>query len=127
VEGAGRWFILCVAELLLKVPAIIILASTYTLTQLLLVLILESGLAIFVIPSLDSRLSAFLIEAHRGTVWGVQQSITTILTILLTLFVGYAWEAAGAVLSVYMFIVFPLILIPLIVMIRLAGPETRAS
>jgi MFS family permease len=41
VESANRWFILCVAELLLKVPAIIILASTYTLTQLLLVLILE--------------------------------------------------------------------------------------
>jgi MFS family permease len=127
VEGGQRWVSLSVAELLLKFPALALLASAYTAAQLLVVLILESSLAIFLIPSLDSKLSAYLREVHRGTVWGVQQSLTTILTILLTLLAGQVWEAAGAAQAVYLFLAFPLITIPLILLIRLAAPERRGS
>jgi len=109
IEGGTRWLRLSTLELLLKVPAILILASSPGFSHIATALILNSGLAVFLLPSLDSMFSESSGRAHRGILWGIQQSITSALTIALTFLGGYVWGAIGAVNTVLVFLSYPVL------------------
>lgn len=125
VESKKWWLRLSLLELLIKIPALLILISTTTFLQLLLVMVLDSGLAIFIIPALDSRLSSGLASIHRGAIWGLQQSITSAATITLILVGGYAWELLGPVNTVFILLAYPVGMMLLILTLARAGGENR--
>lgn len=123
VESRRWWLRLSLLELMVKIPAILILVSASTFLVLLVVMVLHSGLAIFLIPSLDSRLSSRLALIHRGTMWGLQQAVTSVASISLTLVGGYMWELLGAVNAVFALLSGPFVMISLVM--ALARLEER--
>ncbi|MEM1534806.1 MAG: MFS transporter [Nitrososphaerota archaeon] len=127
IESSVWWLRLSILELLIKIPALLLLTQTLTFFQLLLVMILDSGLAIFVLPVLDSRLSAALASIHRGAIWGLQQSITQAATISLTLIGGYAWGALGPVNTVLAFLAYPVGMTLLILFLARASRGSHFS
>ncbi|MEM1923276.1 MAG: MFS transporter [Nitrososphaerota archaeon] len=124
-ESRTLWIYLSALELLIKIPALLLLSHATSFLQLLAVLLLNSGLAIFVIPGLNSRLSAALSSAHRGAIWGMQQSFISAATICFTLIGGYAWESLGNVITVHIFLFYPVVMVLLLVV--LAGLERRGG
>lgn len=126
VESQRWWLRLSLLELLIKIPALLILVSASTFLQLLLVMLLDSGLAIFIVPALDSRLSVNLASIHRGAIWGLQQSITSAATLSLILVGGYSWELLSPVNTVLIFLLaYPVGMMLLILALARAGGESR--
>ncbi|MEM1517942.1 MAG: MFS transporter [Nitrososphaerota archaeon] len=110
VEG-GRWFSLSLIELAIKSIALIILVNSFTMEGILLALLMDSGLAIFFMPSIDSRISASLDKFHRGAVWGIQQSIMTLMTMGVMYLGGLLWDELGPTNTIYIHMSYIVILI----------------
>lgn len=116
VEGA-RWFSLSLIELVIKSIALLVLVNSFTKEGVLLALLLDSGLAIFFMPSIDSRISASLEKLHRGAIWGVQQSIMTLATMGVMYLGGLLWDELGPINTIYIHMIYILALIGMLYLI----------
>lgn len=109
-EG-GRWFLLSLIELVIKILALLVLVNSFTMVGILFSLLMDSGFAIFFMPSVDSKISASLEKFHRGAVWGVQQSIMTLASMGLMYVGGMLWDAIGPANTVYIHTSYVVVLI----------------
>jgi len=117
VEGA-RWFSLSLIELIIRSGALLVLANSFSITGVLIALLMDSGFAIFYMPSIDSRISATLDKFHRSTIWGVQQSFMNLATIGVTYLGGLLWDAVGPTTTLYIHLIYMIILIIMLFLSR---------
>ncbi len=109
VEGK-QWFWLSLVELLIRSGALIVLANSYNIIGVLAALLMDSGFAIFVIPSIEARISAELEKFHRGAGWGVQQAFMSIITMGAMYIGGLLWDEFGPANTLYIHIVYMVLL-----------------
>jgi len=122
VEGS-RWFLLSLIELLIRSGALLVLANSYDMSGVLLALLMDSGFAIFFMPSIDSRISAISEKFHRGAVWGVQQSFMTLATMGTIYLGGLLWDAFGPINTLYIHLIYMVAL--MIMLFPLAKMDKR--
>lgn len=123
VEGS-HWFLLSLIELLIRSGALLVLANSFDMTGVLLALLMDSGFAIFFMPSIDSRISAISEKFHRGAVWGVQQSIMTLATMGVTYLGGLLWDALGPTNTLYIHLTYMVVLTAMLLLLAKTDKQT---
>ncbi len=123
VEGS-HWFLLSLIELLIRSGALLVLANSFDMTGVLLALLMDSGFAIFFMPSIDSRISAISEKFHRGAVWGVQQSIMTLATMGVTYLGGLIWDALGPTNTLYIHLTYMVVLTAMLLLLAKTDKQT---
>jgi len=123
VEGS-HWFLLSLIELLIRSGALLVLANSFDITGVLLALLMDSGFAIFFMPSIDSRISAISEKFHRGAVWGVQQSIMTLATMGVTYLGGLLWDALGPTNTLYIHLTYMVVLTAMLLLLAKTDKQT---
>jgi MFS family permease len=123
VEGS-HWFLLSLVELLIRSGALLVLANSFDMTGVLLALLMDSGFAIFFMPSIDSRISAISEKFQRGAVWGVQQSIMTLATMGVTYLGGLLWDALGPTNTLYIHLTYMVALTVMLLLLAKTDKQT---
>jgi predicted MFS family arabinose efflux permease len=123
VEGSN-WFLLSLVELLIRSGALLVLANSFDMTGVLLALLMDSGFAIFFMPSIDSRISAISEKFQRGAVWGVQQSIMTLATMGVTYLGGLLWDALGPTNTLYIHLTYMVALTAMLLLLAKTDKQT---
>jgi MFS family permease len=123
VEGS-HWFLLSLGELLIRSGALLVLANSFDMTGVLLALLMDSGFAIFFMPSIDSRISAISERFQRGAVWGVQQSIMTLATMGVTYLGGLLWDALGPTNTLYIHLTYMVALTVMLLLLAKTDKQT---